>query len=266
MWNITEKRSLQSRRHQKAHSGARRLGRVHFSVRSNSNRDLRTLAQPAPQAGGWLLERICPVELLSIVPRSLAGGLPHTSRAPQRDGKAHSAQTASRKGAFCADGLTERRILSPPPHGKAHFGTGRSRKSALCVGDAMERRTLSVGPHAKAHSACRQPPRVRLSVRVCSQSALFRRMRLFSPGQMSRCLTQKRTLSPSSHGKAHSGSPLYPLRPDVSRKDALWRGVCRSHRLLHLTLMERQHQDTDILNLRHSLHSLDVRKDTPAPQ
>ena len=27
--------------------------------------------------------------------------------------------------------------------------------------------------------------------------------------------------------------------------------------------MERQHQDTDILNLRHSLHSLDARKDTP---
>lgn len=132
-------------------------------------------------------------------------------------------------------------------------------KCTLC-GRRDGRGTLSVGPHAKAHSACGQPPRVRLSVRVCSQSALFRRMRLFSPGQMSRCLTQKRTLSPTSHGKAPSGSPPYPLRPDVSRKDALWRGVCRSHRLLSLTLMERQHQDTDILNLRHSL---DARKGTP---
>ena len=242
MWNITEKRSLWLRRHQKAQSAVRRLGRMRFSVSPNSNRDLRTLAQPAPQAGGWLLERICPVEPLSIVPRSLAGGCP-----------AHPGRR----------NVTERRILRRRPHGKAHFGAGHSRKSALCVGDAMERRTLFVGPHAKAHSACGQPPRVRLSVRVCSQSALFRRMRLFSPGQMSRCLTQKRTLRRRSHGKAHSGSPPYLLWPDVSRKDALWRGVCRSHRLLHLTLMERQHQDTDILNLRHSLHSLDARKDTP---
>ena len=49
---------------------------MRLSVRSNSNRDLRTLAQPAPQAGGGLLERICPVEAFSIVPRSLAGGCP----------------------------------------------------------------------------------------------------------------------------------------------------------------------------------------------
>lgn len=87
-------------------------------------------------------------------------------------------------------------------------------KCTLC-GRRDRRGTLSVGPHAKAHSACGQPPRVRLSVRVCSQSALFRRMRLFSPGQMSRCLTQKRTLSPSSHGKVHS-------EPVVSRKSAFW--------------------------------------------
>jgi len=37
---------------------------------------LRTLAQPAPQAGGRLPERICPVEPFSKVPRSLAGGYP----------------------------------------------------------------------------------------------------------------------------------------------------------------------------------------------
>ena len=126
--------------------------------------------------------------------------LPRTSRAPQRDGKAHSAQTASRKSTFWRWPLTE--------------------KCTLC-GRRDGRGTLFVGPHAKAHSACGQPPRVRLSVRVCSQSALFRRMRLFSPGQMSRCLTQKRTLRRRSHGKAPSGSPPYPLRPDVSRKDAL---------------------------------------------
>ncbi len=37
-------------------------------------RRLRAPAQPAPQPGGGLLERICPVEPFSIVPRSLAGG------------------------------------------------------------------------------------------------------------------------------------------------------------------------------------------------
>ena len=37
-------------------------------------RGLRTLAQTAPQPGGGLLERVCPVGPLSIVPRRLAGG------------------------------------------------------------------------------------------------------------------------------------------------------------------------------------------------
>lgn len=123
----------------------------------------------------------------------------------------------SRKSTFWRWPLTEKRALCGRRDGKAYSVRWPSRKSAFRE---------------------RAAPRVRFSVRVCSQSALFCRMRLFSPGQMSRCLTQKRTLSPSSHGKAHSGSPPYPLRPDVSRKDALWRGVCRSHRLLSLTLMD----------------------------
>ena len=136
MSDVTEKRILRSRRDGKAHSETHRLGRVRLSVRSNSNRDLRTLAQPAPQAGGWLLERICPVEPLSIVPRSLAGGCPTP---PGRRS------------------VTEKRILCRRSHGKAHFGAGHSRKSALCVGDAMEgalcplalteRRILRAGSH-----------------------------------------------------------------------------------------------------------------------
>ena len=48
------------------------------------------------------------------------GRLPRTSRAPQRDGKAHSAQTASRKSAFCIDDLTEKHILALATHGKVH--------------------------------------------------------------------------------------------------------------------------------------------------
>ena len=69
-----------------------------------------------------------------------------------------------------------------------------------------------------------------------SQNALLRRMRFFSPGQTRRRLTERRTLAPVSHGKAHSGSlaltekRILRWRCDgkvhsvlgVSRKDALW--------------------------------------------
>ena len=51
----------------------------------------------------------------------------------------------SRKGAFCADGLTENRTLQQPPHGKPHSATVTSRKTALCTGDVTEKRTLRVG-------------------------------------------------------------------------------------------------------------------------
>ena len=69
------------------------LPRLRLSVRSNPNRDLRTLAQPPPQPGGGLLERVCPVEAFSIVPRRLAGGC-----APRPSG----------------GDVTERRTLRPP--------------------------------------------------------------------------------------------------------------------------------------------------------
>ena len=45
-----------------------------FRAVGPDGRDLRALAQPPRQPGGGLLERICPVELFSIVPRRLAGG------------------------------------------------------------------------------------------------------------------------------------------------------------------------------------------------
>ena len=47
---------------------------------------------------------------------------------------------------------------------------------------------------------------MRLSVRVPAQNALFRRMRFSSPGQTWRRLTEKRTLPPTPHGKAHSAT------------------------------------------------------------
>ena len=60
------------------------------------------------------------------------------------------------------------------------------------------------------------------------QSALFRRMRISSPGQMWRHLTENRILSPTAHGKPHSVPVTPPSShakahsvPDGSRKTAL---------------------------------------------
>ena len=46
--------------------------------------------------------------------------------------------------------------------------------------------------------------RLRFSVTGGGQNALFRRMCFSSPGQTRRRLTEKRTLQPAPHGKAHS--------------------------------------------------------------
>ena len=58
-------------------------------------------------------------------------------------------------------------------------------------------------------------PRMRLSVRPPAQNALFRRVRLSSPGQTSGRLTERRTLPPAPHGKMHSATY-------ISRKGAFW--------------------------------------------
>ena len=123
---------------------------------------------------------------------------------PAPHGKAHSARWTSRKSAFCADGLTEKRILQP----------GASRKSAFCTLGLTEKRILQPAPHGKAHSPtgtsrksafCTPTVTQSASFRESpSQSALFRRMRLSSPGQTWRRLTEKRILQPAPHGKAHS--------------------------------------------------------------
>ena len=77
---------------------------------------------------------------------------------------------------------------------------------------------------------------MRFSVAPRPQNALLRRMHFSSPGQTWRRLTEKRTLAPVPHGKAHSGSlaltekRILRSRCDgkvhsvlgVSRKDALW--------------------------------------------
>ena len=80
-----------------------------------------------------------------------------------------------------------------------------SRKSAVCARALTERCTLCPGPHGKVHSGKSAGCRMRFSVRVWSQNALFRRVRFFSPAQTWRRLTERRTLCPGPHGKAHFG-------------------------------------------------------------
>ena len=114
-------------------------------------------------------------------------------------GKAHSATCVSRKSAFwechphekrslhrrCDRYVTKRRILNGRRHGKAHF---------------------TCGPHQKVHSVCDRSRRVRFSVRVHAQNALFRRMHFSSPAQTWRRLTEKRILQPWCYQKAHSAT------------------------------------------------------------
>ena len=83
-----------------------------FPCSQAPGRRLRVPGATPPQPGGGLLERICPVGSLFIVPRSLAGGC-----APRLSG----------------GGVTEKRILDGWGHGKAHSGGTPSRKSAFCA-------------------------------------------------------------------------------------------------------------------------------------
>ena len=62
-------------------------------------------------------------------------------------------------------------------------------------------------PHGSAGGESIRRHRMRFSVRVPAQNALFRRVRLSSPGQTWRRLTEKRILLPPPHGKAHSVIP-----------------------------------------------------------
>ena len=67
------------------------------------------------------------------------------------------------------------------------------------------------------------------------QSALFRRMRLSSPGQTWRLLTEKRILQPAPHGKAHSPT-------GASRKSAFSNRRLTEKRTLQPLLDRRRHQ------------------------
>ena len=112
------------------------------------------------------------------------------------------------------------RSSNPPPACGA--ACARVRKSRFEF-DLTEKRTLPTGGVQNAlfrdpnlpecAFPSRRDRRMRFSVRVPAQNAPFRRVRFFSPGQTSSHLTEKRTLVPAPHGKAHSG-------PSASRTGA----------------------------------------------
>ena len=169
-------------------------------------------------------------------------------------GKAHSVTCASRKSAFCPDRLTERRTLRFPDRancafplrcgarevwgnhppgcgalwrmaqlGKCARATPRQPAGRLARGSAnlgsesglTERRTLPNRWASECAFPSRRDRRMRFFVRVPAQNALFRKVRLSSPGQTSKSLTEKCTLQPRCHQKAHSV-------PITSRKGSVW--------------------------------------------
>ena len=67
-----------------------------------------------------------------------------------------------------------------------------------------ERRTLPNRWAPECAFPSRRDRRMRFSVRVPAQNALFRRMRFSSPAQTSSHLTEKRILRPTTYVKTHS--------------------------------------------------------------
>ena len=185
-------------------------------------RRLRVPGATPPQPGGGLLERICPVEPLFIVPRRLAGGC-----APRLPG----------------GGVTEKRILDSRGHGKAHSGGTLSRKSALCLrvspkGAFCMQAATHTAPFREVRRAdcafpCGQAPGRRLRVpgatppqpggglleRICPVEPLFIVPRSLAGGCAPRLPSKRR------NGKAHSGRL-------GSRKSALWGYPLTERRIL----------------------------------
>ena len=101
-----------------------------------------------------------------------------------------------------------------PQLGKCARATPRQAAGRVVPGPAnlgsesglTERRTLRFPDRAECAFPSRCDRRMRLSVRVLAQNALFRRMHLSSPGQTWRRLTEKHILQPTPHGKAHSAT------------------------------------------------------------
>ena len=131
---------------------------------------------------------------------------------PAPHGKAHSAIPRSRRLRLSVTSRRPGGVGQPPARLRGtmeNASTGQMRSSnhppacgAGCAGvrksrfelDLTERRTLPNRWASECAFPSRCDRRMRLSVRVLAQNALFRRMHLSSPGQTSKSLTEKRTL------------------------------------------------------------------------
>ena len=97
------------------------------------------------------------------------------------------------------------RSSNPPPACGA--ACARARRSRFELG-LTERRTLPDRWGSECAFPSRRDRKMRLSVRVPAQNALFRKMRLSLSGQTWRRLTEKRILQPWRYQKAHSATPI----------------------------------------------------------
>ena len=181
---------------------------------------------------------------VSVTPQSQSAPFRHVA-APGRCGATPPARL---RGTMENASTGQTRSSNPPPACGA--ACARVRRSRFGF-DLTEKRTLpnrwvqnALFRHdvtAECAFPSRRNRRMRLSVRVPAQNALFRRVRLFSPGQTWRRLTEKRTLPPAPHGKAHSATC-------ASRKGALCNLRLTEKRILRAP---RQHQgrakDVEIL-------------------
>ena len=164
-------------------------------------------------------------------------GKAHSAQASHQ--KAHSGLIVSRKSALCDPQIAQtapfrdvavpgRCGATPPPGcgalwrmaqlGRCARATPRQPAGRVARGPAdlgsesglTERRTLPNRWAPECAFPSRRDRRMRFSVRVHAQNALFRKMCFSSPGQTRRLLTEKRILQPASHGKPHSATVVLP--------------------------------------------------------
>ena len=157
---------------------------------------------------------------------------------PAPHGKAHSAISRSHRLRLSVTLRRPRGVGQPPARLRGTMKNGstgqmrssnhppacgaactRVRKSRFELG-LTERRTLPDLRAPECAFPSRRDRRMRFSVTSLIQNALFRRMRLSSPGQTWRRLTERRTLQPAFHGKAHStGAKTAPRQRQDRAKD-----------------------------------------------
>ena len=235
-------RASRERPHGSAGGEGIRRHRMRFSVRSDvQNAPFRRVRFSSP---GQTWRRLTEKRSLGVSPSRKSALCP----------------SFSRKGALWPDLLTEKRTPrspdrtdcvfpsrcgarevwgNPPPGcgalwrmaqlGKCARATPRQPAGRLARGSTdlgsesglTERRTLPDRWASECAFPSRRDRRMRLSVRVPAQNALFRKMRLSSPGQTWRRLTEKRILQPASHGKAQSGSVTLTKKRSLCRRCGL---------------------------------------------